>query len=161
MTYAFLCVLTRKRHVLLCRIHNCERCFCAPFASVCICGCVCVPLDHPLCLQTGGLGGGLLANQHSSSTVISNFWCHDGVMMMIPWSQNLKCPKSDHVKFWESRNLDHVKFWEHQKSDHVKNWDVPKIWWCQNLRIPKIWSCQKCESKILKSFDADVIMISW
>ena len=96
----FLVCFDKKRHVLLCRIHNCERCVCAPFASVCICGCVCVPLDHPLCLQTGGLGGGLLANQHSSSTVISKFWCHDGVMMTIPWSQSLKCPKSDHVKFW-------------------------------------------------------------
>ena len=96
------------------------------------------------------------------STEISKFWYHDGVMMMVPWSQNLKCPKSDHVKFWESRNLDHVKIWEHQKSDHVKNWDVPKIWSCQNLRIPKIWSCQKWESKIpKKKTDVDVIMKTW
>ena len=87
------------------------------------------------------------------STEILKFWYHDGVMMVISWSQNLKCLKSDHVWFWESRNLDHVisctgtlsfsnlimskiemsqksddvKIWESQKSDHVKN-ENPRFW---------------------------------
>ena len=100
----------------------------------------------------------ILYREPKFDLMISKF---DVVMMMVSWSQNLKCPKSDHVKFWESLNLDHVKIWEHQKSDHVKIWNVPKIWSCQNLRTPKIWSCQKWETKILKSLDVDVIMISW
>ena len=62
--------------------------------------------------------------------------------------------------------------WRHDGDTMISKFEMPKIWSCQILRIkkswscqilrtPKIWSCQKCESKILKSFDVDAIMISW
>ena len=93
------------------------------------------------------------------STEIPKFWYHDVVMMMVPWSQNLKCPKSDHVKFWESRNPDHVKIWKHQKSDHVKNFDM-----YQKSDHVKIWETQKSDqvkTENPRSWKVSMLMSSW
>ena len=76
------------------------------------------------------------------------------------------------LKIWNAPNLIMSNFENQEiliqsKFENTKNlimsnfWHVPKIWSCQNLKIQKIWSCQKWESKILKNFDLDVIMISW